>query len=125
MTAIPIQKLMGTGIPAEAAKLLGSTPQLAATAAGTVQTDALLLIGDLVQVTTTALNAGVRLPAASRTDIDKVVIRNDGANALKVYPATGENFNVQSANASLTGDMAAGTGKIFCRVSPTRWISLP
>lgn len=124
MTGTPISKLMGAGIPAEAAKLIGATVQGSATAAGSSsQANALAIVGDIVHVTTAAANSGVRLPAASRTDIDKVVVHNDGASTINVYPASGEIINALSADTAVT--IATTVGRLFVRISPTRWVAVP
>lgn len=121
MTTTTVSKLLGVGINAQAASLLGFTTQLAATAAGSAQADALAITASMVQVSTTAASTGVRLPAASRTDIDCVLVRNDGANTLNIYPATGE-FITTTVNAAITA--ATGTGRLFVRVSATKWLAV-
>ena len=93
------------------------------TAAGTNQATALALDYTTFQrVTTVAASTGVRLPAA--TVGARIVVFNKGANALAVYPATGEVINNGAANAALSGGVAAQKGCEFvCMVAGT-WDSL-
>ena len=93
-------ELMGVGIAAPAALALGQQTQLAATAAGTVQTDALLLTGSFVTLATVGSGSGVRLPPAAGQA--PIVINNQGSNACAVYPATGEAINAIAANSSFS-----------------------
>lgn len=123
--------LMGTGIPAEPAKLLaeqsvekvGLAPILSVstglTATGTNLATALQLVSFVNVVATTAVNTGVKLP--SNTPIGQtVIVNNDGANALNVYPpdATG------TLNGGTAGDpvSCASAGNMCVRTSSTSWL---
>lgn len=64
------------------------------------------------RVTTVAASTGVRLPAAVVGA--NIVVFNVGANALAVYPSTGEVINALSANASLSVTAAKGAEFVCC-----------
>lgn len=70
------------------------------TAAGSTQGTALLLTSSINFVSTTAAGTGVILPAGKAGD--HTIIINHGANALLVYPATGETVEGGAANAPMT-----------------------
>ena len=95
-----VNELMASGIPALAARMLGSDPVSTVTAAGTTQATATLLVSDFANVTTVALNAGVRLPSANAQGLN--VVMNNGANVLSIYPATGEKINGLANNIAIT-----------------------
>jgi len=83
------------------------------TAAGANQGAALALDYTTYQrVTTVAASTGVRLPAAVAGA--NIVVFNMGANALAVYPSTGEAINALSANASLAVAAAKGAEFVCC-----------
>lgn len=71
-------------------------------AAGGGQANALLLTAAFNRVTTVASSAdSVKLPP-SVVGLDMVVINAASANAMNVYPATGEIINALSANAAFS-----------------------
>ena len=72
------------------------------------------------RVGTVAASTGVRLPAAIAGA--RIVVFNMGANALAVYPATGETINMLSANASLS--VASGKGAEFVCCGTGAWCSI-
>jgi hypothetical protein len=88
---------------------VGNVTQYGATAAGSAQGDALAITSGAccVVVTTAAASTGVRLPA-TRTDGDVIKVVNQGANALNVYPATGDRINGGTANAAVVVPAAGG-----------------
>jgi len=88
------------------------------TAAGTnSQTAATALTTQFNEVGTAAANSGVRLPVADK--YMKIFVKNDGANTVKVYPATGATINALSANAAQT--IATGKSGFFIATSSTTW----
>lgn len=101
-------------------------PELEASAAtglvatGTVITDALNLTSGSNEFTTVASGTGAQLGDISIGG--SVLVRNGGANALKVYPhsATGL-INGGTAGASVS--IAAAALALFVRVSELRWIA--
>lgn len=103
-------ELMRSGMAAEQAQLLGANLDgTTETAAGTTQTDAFALIGNITLFGTVASGAGARLPSA--TGKSPYFVFNGGANALLVYPATGETINASSANTAFS--VTAGKSGFF------------
>ena len=90
------------------------------TAAGTTQTDALLLIGGISHLGTVASGAGVRLNVCP-VGVSQMVY-NGGANALLVYPPSGYNINQLSANASIS--LPINTNCVFWTLNTTQIIAL-
>jgi len=96
---MPLAKdLIGIGVPPAMAQGIGGQGATGLTAAGTTQGTALALVASNNQVTTTALNSGVILPAVQGGE--EVWVYNAGANSLAVYPPTGAAINSGAANAS-------------------------
>jgi len=96
------------------------------TATGTVQGNAALLSNNINIVTTAPVNSGVKLPIAVAGY--RVIIRNNSANTISVYPNTGANINSGGTNvpASLISSAAV---EYFCSTSATsnvggRWYTL-
>jgi hypothetical protein len=96
------KELMGLGLPAFQAVALGFGPGATSlTGAGTSsQADALALVQGVNVFSTVAANSGGRLPVAGASG--PIAVCNAGANALLVYPATGQNINGGSANGSFS-----------------------
>jgi hypothetical protein len=89
-------------------------------AAGTTQGTATALTKSFNEVTTVAASAGVILPSPEAGEI--VVVANQGANALNVYPASGHSINSLSANTAQS--LATDTRRIFFALSTSKWYSL-
>ena len=87
------------------------------TATGSTSSDALALTSVFNQVSTTAASTGVMLPSTEMGE--DIVVANDGANTLTVYPQSGSTID-GSASVSI----AAGKRRIFFAFSNTLWISL-
>lgn len=84
------------------------------------QGSATQLAGGFNEVTTVAVAAdSVKLPAAAAGSF--VVVKNDGANAMDVFPATGDTINDGSANAAVS--IGAGVVASFRAVNTTDWES--
>jgi hypothetical protein len=115
-----IQQIMATGnSAASATAIVGSTLD-SLTATGSTQNTALALSAINSVVTTTAASTGVRLPL--RVDVGGLYfVANLGANALTIYPGTGESINALSANTGLS--LAAGSKAVLIKTSATRWVS--
>lgn len=113
-------RLMGTGGAAAFAGSVCGQASNTLTAAGSTQGTALLLSNEINNVTTTAASTGVRLPTGEVGAF--VVVRNGGANALLVYPATGGAINALAANAGYS--VAAGSSALLFGVSDTLWVAL-
>lgn len=114
----------GARLPAVTAAsfVVGNTAQYGATAAGADQANALAITTgvDRVVVTTAAASTGVRLPA-TRFKGDTITVTNRGANAITVYPATGDKIDGGAANAG--APVAVGASRRFVCVldSTTEW----
>lgn len=123
--------LMGLGMPPEQAAKLG-TPTIdalregpvsaAVTAAGTTLADATLLTGLVNNVSTAAASSGVRLN--SNTPVgNTVVVRNGGANDLKLYPTSAtDQINGTTAGAAITLTTLNKQIATCSRVSSTLWV---
>ena len=88
------------------------------TAAGSTAADALVVSAAIVRVSTAALGTGIKIPNAEAGSM--IVVINDGANALKVYPQTGSTID-GAASVSVT----AAKRTILVGISPTAWYSIP
>lgn len=95
---------------------LGLSAVTGVTAAGTVITDATDLTVSVSNVGTVAAGTGVQLAP----DLSYYVVRNGGANALKVYPDADETINALAAGAAYS--VAAGSTATFYRTGPTTLI---
>jgi len=115
--------LNGTGLSATQARMLGETVSDAITAAGITQGTATLLTSSINCVTTVAVGAnGVRLKPIISIESALTMVRNsDTADALNVYPASGEFINEGLVDIPVV--ILAGTAKVFFKVSATKWIS--
>ena len=113
-------ELMGLGLPAMQAKALGQSKSATLTAAGTTATDALSVTDGALYFGTVASGAGAKLPPASGASITAVY--NGGANALLLYPATGEQINNGTAT---TGTFSVTNAKTAILVpSQNGWIAV-
>jgi hypothetical protein len=123
------ENLMGVGLGAEKAQILGTqdiinaptrSVGLALTATGTDLATALVLTKLINVVGTTASSTGVALPTAIPIG-QTVIVQNNGANALSIYPPTSTGtLNGGSAGAAVTS--AAGAGATCIRLSSTDWL---
>lgn len=103
-------ELMRSGLAWEAANLIGlDLDTTTETATGSAQTDAFALTASITIFGTVGSGTGARLPSA--TGSSPYAVFNNGANALAVYPATGETINASSANTSFS--VTNGKGAIF------------
>lgn len=114
-----VTDLMAAGMPAAQANMLGSSVLTGLTATGTVQADALPLAASLCVFSTVGSGAGAILPTATASS--PYWVSNDGANALLVYPAVGEQINSIAVNGafSVTNGKTARFGG-----AAGRWIAL-
>ena len=83
-------------------------------AAGTVQANATLITNNINIVTTVPVNSGVKLPVAVAGY--RIIIRNNTANTLRVYPNTGANINGGTSNVSVTLGNSSAV-EYFCSTS--------
>lgn len=114
-------RLLGSGLSPLAATNVCGDVATTLTAAGTTNADALGLSAVINQVSTTALNTGVRLMVPESGSA--VVVINSGANALLVYPGTGAQINALTAT---TGgfSVAAGGRALFVGTGSANWYAI-
>lgn len=110
-------RVQGAGQSGGATTAICGDVQAAVTAAGSSATDALSVSAVVVRSATTASGTGVKLPSPEAGAM--MVVRNDGAETLTVYPPTGSTIN---GAASVT--IAAAKASLFFGTSPTTWVSL-
>lgn len=91
-----------------------SSIELGVVAAGSVAGDATAVTKQTVVVATTALNTGIIIPEAAAGK--EMHIFNQGANALDVYPATGDQINGGAVQI-----VAIGKGLILKAADDTDW----
>jgi hypothetical protein len=104
----------------KASTYVGQPGATSLTATGTTIADALQLTAMYNEFTTVASGTGAKLHDAAGSIF---IIRNAGANALKVYPPTVSGI----MNGDTAGDaisIAAAAFATIVRVSATRWISI-
>lgn len=89
-------------------------------AAGSTQGTATSLTASFNEVTTVAASQGVMLPAPEAGEI--LLVANQGANALNVYPAAGHSINNLSADTAQS--LAVDTRRIFFAITGSGWYSL-
>lgn len=92
----------------------------AVSAAGTTQGTATALTKSYSVVTTAASNSGVVLPTPGAGGLISVIV-NKGANAVKIYPASGGTIDGAAANAAIT--LAVGGTITLEASSTTQWYS--
>jgi len=88
-------------------------------AAGTTQGTGTALTLDHNVISTAASGTGVVLPTA--TAGRRIVVENKGANAVKIYPASGATVDALAANASIT--LPVDGVMFFNASSTTQWYS--
>lgn len=123
--------LIGLGMPPEQAAKIG-TPTIdalpqepvsaAVTAAGTTISDATLLTGLVNNVSTAAASTGVKLNANTPLGMT-VIVRNGGANDLKLYPSSStDQINGTTVGAAITLTTLNKQIAACSRVSSTLWV---
>ncbi len=95
-----------------AAQTLGMSWQTSISAAGSDQSGATQLTKNMNIVTTVSANTGVKLSGAIPQ-----WVKNNGANALKIYPQSSGSINALSTNASET--LAVGASVWFFPITTT------
>lgn len=84
----------------------------------TSQANSLAIFDTVNVVTTTGANTGVRLPADWVAG-DSMVIQNNGASTLFVYPQVGGNINAGSTDAKV--DVATLKGALLTNINGLSW----
>lgn len=111
----------------DALKIIAATGRVAfkslatgISAAGTTQGTATALTASFNEITTVAAGQGVVLPSPEAGEI--MLIANQGANAMNVYPASGHSINNLTTNASIS--VASNSRKLLFSTSGSKWYSL-
>lgn len=118
----------GTSGGAAAAITGNASMALAQTALGSSQGTAYVILNAIVEFTTTAASTGAILPAVATggrfNGADAIMIVNNGANSLSVYPPVGFKIGNASANTAIavaTNKMCIfigrGDGSYFANLS--------
>ena len=103
--------LVSNGMPPRLAGVVGGTIAAGLTALGLSQASAAPISWDAVQIfTTVASGKGARF-SQPYAPSDSVIIINEAAKGLTLYPASGGAINGGSVNASVT--VSAGTAQMF------------
>lgn len=89
-------------------------------AAGSNQSTATPLAAMFNEVTSVSSGQGVRLPSPEAGEL--LLVANQGANTLSVYPASGHTINSLATNVSLS--VASDARRLFFAVSSSKWVSL-
>jgi hypothetical protein len=110
-------RVMGSGNAPLSTQSICGVATTGLTAAGSSATDALQLSNSYSVVGTTAASTGVKL--VSTENGATVVVANDGASTLTVYPKTGSTID-GAASVSI----ATGKRRVFWGTSDTTWVSL-
>ncbi len=111
--------MMGLGMPAALANLVGDTIPAVVAGAGTAQAGATPLTGTINQVTTSAGQTAVVLPSTQPFGTSVNVYVSTATTAL-VFPPSGGNINEGAANASFS--VAQSRVASFVRLSATKWV---
>lgn len=90
-------------------------------AAGSVQGDAAAIASDICVVTGADGTKGAILPPGVAGM--QILVKNNTAAVLKIYPGTSAAVNALSANAAIS--MASLTCAIFAATSATQWYTCP
>jgi len=118
--AIP-SRLVGAGLPPLAANTICGDATTGLVALGTNNTNAVALGATINVVATTAVGTGGLLPTPEVGS--NIVVVNEGANALLVYPGTGARIN---ALVVTTGGFSIPTGRTVMFIGSTgvNWYAL-
>jgi hypothetical protein len=122
VSGVPSIEVLDTGIVklAEYSGFVAYGVSQAVTAAGSTQATATLLIRPINNITTVAASTGVIFPAA--VPGMRIIVRNGGANILRIYPASGAQINTLGTNTGLQLEVDATIE--FVAVSGTQWYTL-
>jgi hypothetical protein len=110
-------RILGAGTSGGQTQAIAGTSQSGLTATGSSTTDALQLSADYSVVATTAASTGVKLFPAEAGSL--LMVANDGASTLAVYPPTGATID---GAASVT--IATTKRRFFIGISPAVYISV-
>ena len=114
-------RINSTGNVIQTAQLYYDSITAVATAAGTTQATALALTNTINNITTVAASSGVRLPVPVQAGA-RMLIRNGGANILRIYPQTSAQINTLGLNVAL--QLEQGALIEFVAFSTTQWYTV-
>lgn len=116
-----VNEYMGSGIPAEGAKLVGETRGAALAATGTTQGTGYAIINSVNVFTTVTTSSAdsAKLPTKSVVARDDITVVNNGAGILQVFPPTSGAINKLSTNSAFL--IGTGGAAVFKRISSTGW----
>lgn len=120
-----LAKMVGYGTPPQAAGAISGDVATGLTATGSTQATALALAANYNLFTTVAASTGCVLPAITPVPGlgvvagDEMMVFNNGANALLVYPPLGSQIGTAAANAGFS--VAAGKSAVFVMLTNTIW----
>ena len=110
-------RVLGSGTSGGQTQAICGDVSASVTATGTTAVDAASVSAVVTRVSTAAAGTGVKLPPAEVGAM--MVVRNDGANALAVYPSTGGTINGASSDS-----IAAAKANLYFGTSATAWVSI-
>jgi hypothetical protein len=110
------KEIMQGGLSPQTAKSMAGGANAAVSAAGTTAGTATTIGSSMSIITTAAASSGVRLPSLEIGDETEIL--NVGANAVIVYPASGERINGLATDASFL--LATNTAVRVRKMSSTR-----
>lgn len=114
-------KVMGTGVNGFTVEAICLDVASSLTATGTTQADAYALTAATNAFATVAAGTGAVL-SSEAVPGDSQLVFNGGANALKVYPPSGEKLNALATDAAMT--LAANTACQFTKLTSTVWTGI-
>ena len=114
-------KVMGAGVNGFAVEAICLDVASGLTATGTTQADAYVLAAASNAFSTVASGTGAVLYSVTVAG-DSQMVYNGGANALKVYPPSGEKLNALATDAPMT--LAVNTACLFSKLTPTVWTGI-
>ena len=110
-------RVQGSGQSGGSAQAICGDVSAAVTATGSSATDAVSVSAVVTRVSSAAAGTGVKLPTPEAGAM--MVVRNDGANTVTVYPPTGSTINGGASNT-----IAAGKADLYFGTGATTWVSL-
>lgn len=118
-----VRALTDLSMSEELSQHLGDVAAFSLTATGNnSQANGYKLTASLNQFTTVgaATNSAV-LPTIQLTPYSRIFVRNDGANALNLFPAGTSSINALAPAAAIA--IAAGAAKVFYKSAGNQWMS--
>lgn len=110
-------RLMGSGLPAQAAQNICGDVATSLTATGTTATDAYQLSAVINHFGTVAASTGAKLMPTEAGAM--VIVRNSGASTLTLYPPTGSTINGATSIA-----VPAATTVLVFATAGTTWFAM-